>query len=146
MEKHRKLPRVFIWSEWSLNKTNSFYSYFSSSLRGIPQTAFCLLSWQSTTFNLALLVDSLLDQYIILPRTKPDHIKQVLPYGRWQKSHLVPVSSTPSSIQGYIIPTITTHWYQDQTHSRVQAWSRNLSSCYRRCCIYLWFTVSLPKH
>lgn len=35
--------------------------------------------------------------------------------------HLVPVSSTPSSIQGYFIPSITSHWYQKQNHSSCRA-------------------------
>lgn len=35
--------------------------------------------------------------------------------------HLVPVSSTPSSIQGYFIPSITSNWYQKQNHSSCRA-------------------------
>lgn len=142
MEKQRKPPRVFIWSERNFNKTNSFDSYFSSSPRGIPQTTFCLLSWQPTTVILALLLGSLLNQYIILPRLKfgkPDHMKQILLRSWWQ---IQPVSFTPSSIQAYLIPTITSHWYQDQNHCNCQVWPMSREFVLRLLNIsmnYIWF-------
>ncbi len=42
MGKMGKLPRVFIWSEWNFNKTNSCDSYYSSSREALPWATVCL--------------------------------------------------------------------------------------------------------
>lgn len=137
---------MFIWSERNFNKTNSFNSYFSSSVRGIPRATFCLPSRQPTTVISAvlLLAGSLLNQYIILPRAKsgkPDHMKQILLHGWWQ-------IQTFSSCVFYSIFytrvfhskyhfTLISEAESQQLPSFTLRCTDNLSWCYSKCIFFI---------